>query len=59
MLRCTTTLYRTRVQPSSDMKHKTTRHFTPMPLASAAAGVELSGRRKAAPNAFGVRLFKA
>jgi hypothetical protein len=41
-----------------DMKHETTRSFTPTPWAPAAGGVESPGRPKTAPNTFGVRLFK-
>jgi hypothetical protein len=41
------------------MKHSTTRHTPPTPVALAAGGVDLRGRRKTDQNAFGVRLFGA
>ena len=40
------------------MKNDTTRRLLPTPMALAAGGVDLPGRRKTAQNAFGVRLFR-
>jgi hypothetical protein len=58
MLRSATTLSRTEVQTTPDMKQPTLRQPHSPPLAGGARCVARFRLQKIAPNAFGVRLFE-